>query len=116
MQTQAHQQIDRVFIIVISGSQTDILAENLLENGFHVTSIDSYGGLLSEPRNSLLVGFEHARQEELLKLVRRCCSARRQFIPTQVGMLMDYGGIPMIEAQVGGATVYALDVEHFEQV
>ena len=116
MQAQAHQQVDRVFIIVISGTQADNLIDNLLENDFHVTHIDSYGGLLSEPRNSLLVGFDHTRQEQLMKLVRRCCSAQRQYIPTQVGILMDYGGIPMIEAQVGGATVYALDVEHFEQV
>lgn len=116
MQATTPQQVDQIFIIVISGTQADSLADSLLEHGFYVTRIDSYGGLLSEPRNSLLVGFDHPRQEDLLALVRRCCAGRRQYIPTQVGMLMDYGGIPMIEAHVGGATVYALDVEHFEQV
>lgn len=116
MQAENFQHVNRIFIIVITGAQADQLVDSLVEHKFYATRIDSFGGLLSEPRNSLLVGFDSQRQDELLDLVQNCCSSRHQYIATQVGMLMDYSGIPMIEAQMGGATVYALDVEHFEQV
>jgi uncharacterized protein YaaQ len=107
--------INQLVFIVVSGHQSDLLKEQLTRNKFYFTEIDSSGGVLQDPTACLLVGFNHARMPALLKLVRQYCRPYRQYIPTQVSASPGLPNLPMIEAQVGGALVYAVNVERFEQ-
>lgn len=90
--------------------------DRLTRDGFHVTQVNSRGGILYEATVSLLIGFDQARLPRLLEHVRECCRTRRRFIPAHVeAPLMEIQPV-LIETEVGGATVYVLDVERFEQL
>jgi uncharacterized protein YaaQ len=92
------------------------LTERLVADGFYATQIDSSGGILYEATISLLIGLDSARLPRLLNHLRECCSTHRRYIPAHVeAPLLEIQPV-MIEAEVGGATVYVLDVERFEQV
>jgi len=108
--------VNQLVIATVSGGQAGALTDRLTRNGFNVTQVDSSGGILYEATVSLLIGLDRARLAHLLELIRGCCRTRRRFIPAHVEAPMLEIQPMMIEAETGGAMVYALDVERFEQL
>ncbi len=109
-------EIDQLVILVLSGYQSEELMHNLVGQRFYFTKIDSSGGMLNEPAVCLLIGLNHVRLPGLVEIVERCCQPFTQYIPTQLHTQSGYPSMSMIEAQVGGALIYTLDVERFEQL
>jgi len=108
--------IDTLVIVNLAGEQTAELTRRLVENKFYFTRVESGGGFLGFATSTLLVGIEFSRYEALMKIIRVCCRRRRTYIPARAeGGIMQTQPL-MIEAEVGGATVYALDVEQFLQI
>ncbi len=64
----------------------------------------------------LLVGIPGERKPTLFRLIQRCCKPRSRYIPTGLGYHIIQANPAMIEAQVGGAMVYSIEVEHFERL
>jgi uncharacterized protein YaaQ len=114
MQTQ--QSTDQLFLVTVMGEQAGELTSRLVRDGFHVTEIDSAGGLLQEAQVSLLIGLNHTRQATLLGHIRECCRRHRRYIAAHLEGSSSLFQPAVIEAEVGGAIVYALEVERFEQI
>lgn len=108
--------INQLVIATVAGAQAGSLTERLTREGFYVTQVDSSGGILYEATLSLLIGLDRAHLPRLLEAIRECCHTRRRFVPAHVeAPLLEVQPV-MIEAEVGGATIYVLDVERFEQL
>lgn len=108
--------IDLLVLIVVSSSQSKKLMANLNRKQFYFTVIDSTNSLFHEPTVCLLLGLNHDRLETLNQLVQKYCQPYKKFIPIQMRITGEISSLPALESQEGGATLYALDVEHFEQV
>ena len=58
------------------------------------------------------------RQHEVLRIIRESCPSRVQYV-TPLPPVMEPGEVHIptpIEKHVGGATIFILNVEHFEHV
>ena len=82
--------------------------------GAPVVDMSSTGGFLGRHNATLLIGLPQARAEEVLTALRKTCRQRVEF------MTMPVEGAPMpmpapIPVTVGGATVFALPVDRFEE-
>ncbi|OQY19230.1 MAG: hypothetical protein DRI77_03965 [Chloroflexi bacterium] len=108
--------VNQLAIVTVSGAQAGALTDRLTGDGFYFTRLDSSGGILYESTLSLLVGLDRARRPRLLEHIRECCRTRRQFIPAHAEAPMLEVQPTMIEVETGGATVYVLDIERFEQL
>ena len=108
--------INLIVIANVAGTQAHDLIDRLTRSGFYVTQIDSNGGILYEATTTLLIGLDDARLPHLLEHVHECCHTRRRYVPAHVEAPLLEVQPMMIEAEVGGATIYALNVEHFEQL
>jgi uncharacterized protein YaaQ len=108
--------IDQLAIILASGFQPSQFQEILIREGFSFTEVESSGGLLLEPKVCMLIGLNHDRLSTLLDMVRTYCKPIQQYVPARVGLPEGYANIPMVKVQVGGAMVYLLNVERFEQI
>ncbi|HLE28034.1 MAG TPA: cyclic-di-AMP receptor [Anaerolineales bacterium] len=111
----SHQAVNHLVLVTLAGEQLGELTERLKQSGFYFTQVDR-GGVLQEIPVSLLIGLDRASLPRLLALVREVCRTRRRFIPAQAEVPWLEGVGMVIEAEVGGATIYALDVERFEQL
>ena len=107
---------DRLAILNISGAQEDTLVKHLVKEEFAFTVINSTGGMIQEPKISLLVGFHSERFPALLEVVRKYCHPYRKFIPATGFVQGEMAGSPMLEAEMGGAHFYLMKVERFEQI
>lgn len=109
------QNINRL-VLVVAGAQAGELMQRLSQERFYFTKIDSTGGLVQEPNVTLLIGLNESRLNSFLELVRKVCQPYRQFIPAHVSVHPMHMQPAMIEAEMGGATVFVLEVERFEQL
>ena len=111
----SEQKVDRLVVLVVSGLQAGSLMKDLLQEKLYFTVINSTGGLMNEAVVCLMLGLAEQRLPALLALVRQHCRPYRQFIPAQMRPPGEFMSLPMVEAQLGGAMVYMMTVERFEQ-
>ncbi len=110
------ETIDRLAITIVDGSQSRDLIQALNKEGFPVTIVDAVGGFLHEALVTLLIGLPHSRLSRFFAVAREQCPRRTRYVPMGVELSMTPGYPMMIEASVGGATVFILPVERFVQL
>ena len=54
--------------------------------------------------------------ELLDRLIHKYCQPYRKYVPVQLQSFGELSRLPMIETIEGGATLYGMIVEHFEQI
>ncbi|ACL70782.1 uncharacterized protein conserved in bacteria [Halothermothrix orenii H 168] len=75
----------------------------------------STGGFLREGNTTLLIGTDKEHIEELLDIIKSKCKSREKTIAPMspvASSLEGYYSFPM-QVQVGGATVFIIDVEKY---
>jgi len=106
-----------VFAIVHDEDTPRLMAE-LNKAGFRVTKLNSSGGFLRSGNTTLMIVVEAEKQQEVLDLIRKYSSSRQSAINTNItpsamgGAYMPYP----VDVTVGGATVFVVNVEHFEKM
>jgi uncharacterized protein YaaQ len=108
--------IDQLLIVNVLVEQSGELRHRLIRDGFQITEMNSAGGLVQELQVSLLIGLNHSRLAHLLQHIRDCCRRQKRFLPTQFEGSPTVFHSAVIEAEVGGAMIFVLDVEHFERL
>ena len=107
----------KMILAVIQDGDTGPTLDALRERGFGVTQIASTGSFWRQGNVTLLIGVSEQRVEEAIALLREQCHRRQELhvVPAHAGARF---AIPSsyIEAEVGGAVVFVLNIEHFEQV
>ena len=109
-------EIDRLVLLNVSRSQSKKLMKNLNRQHFYFTIIDSSSSLFHEVTVLLVLGLNHSRMETLDQLIQKHCQPYRNFVPVQIRASGETGQFPVLETLEGGATLFGMPVEHFEQI
>lgn len=103
----------KLILAILQDEDAPSTVQALVARGYRVTRIASTGGFLRRGNTTLLIGVEDAQVPEVVEILRRFCRTRTTYMPVAVeatGLLQAH----MIEVEVGGATLFVLDVERFE--
>lgn len=106
-----------IFAIINDEDSSRLMAE-LNKANFRVTKLSSTGGFLRAGNTTLLIGVEEDDLDFALEIVRRNSSSRKATINTTTsptGMGSSYIPFP-VEVNVGGATVFVINVEQYERM
>ena len=105
----------KLVISIIHRDDSRPLVDNLLKQGYRATIISTTGGFLKEGNATVVIGVEDHRLDDLLGIIQRNCRTRTQHI-NPLPPIMEPGEmfVPSpVEVEVGGATVFVLDVAQF---
>lgn len=104
--------INRLVVAVVNPDDADPLVRHLTAQGFRLTRLESAGGFLRRGNATLLIGIPSARLEELLEMIQVECLTRA-YLTSDLFTQSTSDLLPVlpVEVQVGGATVFILDVE-----
>ena len=86
--------------------------------GISVTRLSSVGGFLQQGNATLLSAVDDDRVEQVIGVIRDNCRERSRYL-TPMPPMVEPGELLMpypVEVQVGGATVFVLNVESFEKL
>ena len=108
----------KAVIAVVQGEDTSKVSSALRRSGVRFTTIDSTGGFLRERNATFLIGISDDQLDAVLGLIAQNSQTRTEYVssyPSAFDPAEFYMPRP-IEVQVGGAAVWVLDVEHYEQL
>ncbi len=106
----------KAIIAVVQGQDTAKVSHALRTKGISFTTIDSTGGFLRERNATFLVGVADENLQPVLEIIAANSRTRSEYVssyPSAFDPAEFYMPRP-VEVQVGGATVWVLDVERFE--
>jgi uncharacterized protein YaaQ len=89
------------------------LRDSLIESGFRLTRLSSSGGFLRTGNTTFFTGVEDDKLDQLLEVIRTACKSREEYVSLPG---VDPGLTTVVPVNVGGATVFVLDVDRFERV
>ena len=102
----------KLLICIVQDGDAANLMEELLDHSFRVTELSTTGGFLKRGNTTLLMGVEDDEIPTALVIIEQNCSRRKTITPmmsTQIDPGL-YPSIP-VEVEVGGATVFQLDID-----
>ncbi|MEW6523936.1 MAG: cyclic-di-AMP receptor [Bacillota bacterium] len=108
----------KLIVAVVQDKDAPRLVEALVQKGFRSTKLASTGGFLREGNTTLLVGTEDHQVSNVINVIKKTCHSREQLVTPLApvsGPSDSYVPYP-VEVQVGGATIFVLQVERFEKV
>jgi len=108
----------KLVMSIVHGDDAGRLVDALTGAGFRATTISTTGGFLRQGNATIFVGTEDAMVPQVLKLIRDNCRTRTQYV-NPLPPVMEPGEMYLptpVDVQVGGATVFVLDVVEFEHV
>jgi uncharacterized protein YaaQ len=91
----------------------------LMAAGYRATKISSSGGFLVRGNATILIGVRTEQVDDVLSILREHCHARREFVSPAMPLSEAAAArhwVQPLEVEVGGATVFVLDVKRFEQL
>lgn len=103
----------KLVLAIVQNEDASGLIDALAKRELRSTRINTAGGFLKESNATVLVGVEDNQVETVLALIRENCHTRTQYL-NPLPPVMEPGEFYMpypVEVQVGGATVFVLDVE-----
>lgn len=107
----------KLIISIVQREDSDALLKALTEAGHKATLVSTTGGFLREGNATLFVGVESDGVEEVLELVRENCHKRTRYLSPIVPVTepSEFYIPQPVELEVGGATVFVIDVERTER-
>ena len=107
--------INTLLIVIVQAQDADIAINSMHEIGQKVTKLPSIGGFLRRRNTMLFIATEAEKRPAILDLLQETCRQRVEFIavPLESTPLPLPAPTPI---NVGGATVFTLDIEHYEEI
>lgn len=107
----------KMIMAVIQDKDSPRLAQNLVKAGIRATKLASTGGFLHAGNTTFMIGVQDDDVGSVMDVIQSSCKSREQVVTPMSPMgnqLESYVPYP-VTVQVGGATVFVLDVVQFQQ-
>ena len=108
----------KLVVAIVHNEDAGALVDALLDKEYRATRLHSSGGFLKQSNATVILGVEDGKVDEVLDVVRDTCKARTQVV-NPMPPIMEPGEFFMpypLEVEVGGATVFILQVERSERL
>jgi uncharacterized protein YaaQ len=107
----------KLVVSIVNNDDVRRLEDALIQAGFRATTISTTGGFLRQGNATVFVGTDDEKVPQVLELIEENCHTRTQFV-NPLPPVMEPGEMYVptpVEVQMGGATVFVLDVVQFER-
>ncbi|MBS3995138.1 MAG: cyclic-di-AMP receptor [Alkaliphilus sp.] len=107
----------KLIIAIIHDEDAHNLIEKLNERQYGVTKLASTGGFLRSGNTTLLIGVDNDKVDEVIDIIKDVCKSRKELAPALAPMMGNTGVFVTypVEVNVGGATIFVLDVDRLEK-
>lgn len=107
--------ITHLMTVMIQEQDLDLVLRSLNELGAKATHLVSTGGFLGRRNVTLLIGLPNDLRPAVVDVLKRSCRQRVEYL----AIPLEGSPLPLptpVPVTVGGATVFTLAVERFEEI
>jgi len=104
-----------LMLAVVQAQDAELAKEALDKLGLTMVRLPSVGGFLGRRNATLLIGLPEQRRDAVIDALHQSCRQRVEFIAVP----LESAPLPMptpTPITVGGATIFALEVDHYEEL
>lgn len=106
----------KLILAIISNDDAKACTSALNKASFHVTRLATTGGFLSAGNTTLIIGCEDKEVNGAIEIINSESRRRKEAVPSTItGDMANLVAYPM-EVEIGGATVFVLDVDQFKKL
>jgi len=108
----------KLILAIVHNDDSVLVSSSLTKAGFHVTKMASTGGFLMSGNTTFIMGVEDGEVDRAIELISKYSKKRMQAVANEMAFAVgniNSSNIPM-EVQVGGGTIFVLNIERFERV
>jgi uncharacterized protein YaaQ len=108
----------KLVVAVVHSDDAGPCVTALTDSGFECTRLNTSGGFLQKGNATLLVGVADEQVDDVIDVLRSHARDRNEYmnpIPPMAEPAELFVPFP-VEVQIGGATVFVLDVARFEKL
>lgn len=106
----------KLVLAIVSNDDASNVSAALTKDNFSVTRLATTGGFLRAGNTTLIVGCEDNLVERVIDLIGQESKRRTEIVPSTASYdIGRYASFP-VEVQVGGATIFVLDVSQFIKI
>ena len=107
-----------IYAIVRNDNEDDVVSQ-LKKHRYSVTRLSTTGGFLKKGNTTLMIGAEDDKVDEVISIIKQECGQHQKLtvnMPYISGTTMvNYATMPMT-VEVGGATIFVINVDHYEKI
>lgn len=106
----------KLIIAIVSNDDSALVMKELIKEKFFVTKLASTGGFLKTGNTTLMIGTKEEDVKKCINIISTFSKTRKELIPNSI--VSEFGLVSSmpIEVNVGGATLFIVDVEEFIKV
>lgn len=103
----------KLVLAIMSNDDSPTVSSALTKEGFQVTRLATTGGFLRAGNTTLIIGTEDDKVDRCIEVIGEYSRRRTEVVPSNASYDVErFASLP-VEVQVGGATVFVVDVENF---
>lgn len=107
-------KIDQIMTAVIQEQDVEMTIKSLGKLGVPITRLASSGGFLGRRNSTLFIGMNESIREDVVRSLQNSCQQRVEYL----AIPLEGSPLPMptpIPVTVGGATIFTLPVDKYEE-
>lgn len=107
----------KLVMSIVNSDDAEQLVNALTQAGYRATTISTTGGFLRQGNATIFVGTKDENVENVLQLIKETCCTRSEYV-SPLPPVMEPGEMYVptpVDVQMGGATVFVMDVVQFER-
>ena len=106
----------KLVFAIVSNDDASAVSSALTKNNFYMTRLATTGGFLRAGNTTIIVGTEDDLVEKCIDVIGSEAKRRTEIVPTTASYdIGRYASFP-VEVQIGGATIFVIDVEQFKKL
>ena len=107
----------KLILAIVHNDDNVLVSSSLTKAGFHVTKIASTGGFLMSGNTTFIMGVEDDQVDTAIEIISKYSKKRMQSVVNDIALATGNvsANIPF-EVQVGGGTVFVMNIERCERV
>ena len=106
----------KLILAIVSNDDAHDVTNALNKANFFITRLFTSGGFLRAGNTTLIIGTEDDRVDHCINVIGKESKRRTEIVPSTASYdIGRYASFP-IEVQVGGATIFVMDVNQFVKI
>lgn len=103
----------KLILAIVSNDDSSSVSSALTKENYSVTRLATTGGFLRAGNTTIIVGTEDDKVEKAIDIIGNESKRRTEIVPSTASYdIGRYASFP-VEVQVGGATIFVIDVAQF---
>lgn len=109
----------KLIISIVDDEDSTDLIEELTEGNYRVTKLATTGGFLKSGNTTLITGVDESQVDNVIEIIKNICKKRKELLVTPTtlnGSESSYIHQYPVQINVGGATIFVIDVDQFIKI